>query len=238
MTTTSKMKLHSTDHWRKMRKRILLQFSPATSLQKTAADCIVDASLHLETELSLRRKSREQEADDPTSGVPTVSSYSLWDPASIRNAIKYLAVLIGECDEFPYLHENRKEEISKLFGQEFVADLIEWTPPSWDAYLLADHLTKHAKTFRRPLPPETAAKVPPDPKQMKDPPDPKQMKEMMLKLLHQKMCHLREHLQFSNSKQNGLHPVSSKRESGSFASALQDLQRSVAWLRWLKRHNL
>jgi hypothetical protein len=231
MTTTTKRKLHSTDHEREVRKRIILQFSPATPLQKTAADCIVDASLHLETELSLRRKSREQKADDPTSGVPTVSSYSLGDPASIRNAIKYLALLMGECNEDPNLREKRREEISKVFGEQFLAELTEWTVPNWQACLLADHLTLHAKTFGRPLPPipETGTKVLPDPKQMKD---------MMLKLLRQKMCHLQEHLQFSDLKQNGLHSFSSKCESGSFASALQDLQRSVAWLRWLKRHNL
>jgi hypothetical protein len=207
MTTTSTKELHRTNDWRTVRKRILHQFSPATLLQNTAADCIVDASLRLQNELSLRAKSSEQEADDLTSGVPPVSSYFTWDRASIRYAIKYLATLMGECDNYPNLSENRKQGISNLFGEQFLAELTEWTVPNWEACMLAAHLTKHAQTFGRPLPPipETATKVLPDPNQMK---------EMMLKLLHQKMCHLQEHLQFTNSKQYGLRPVSSDRESG------------------------
>src|SRR5438270_2750435 len=145
MATKSTKKLQYTNDAGQVRKRILHQFSPATLLQQSAADCIIDCWLRLQTELSLRAKSREQEADDPTSGAPTVSPYFLWNNASMRNAIRYLSDLHRECDKYPHLREERKEEIKKLFGEEFIAELTAWPVESWAACLLAHHLITHAR---------------------------------------------------------------------------------------------
>ena len=220
MAKKSKKKLLYTNDPGEVRKRILHQFSPATLLQQIAADCIVDCWLRLQTELSSRAKSREQEADDPRSGAPTVSPYLLWDNASIRNAIRFLSDLLCDCDKYPKLSEEKKEQIRKAFGEEFVAELTAWPVESWDACLLAHHLITHARTFGSPLPPiaETAPKV------LRDS---KLMKEMMLKLLRQKTCHLQELLQFNDSRQHGLRALSSGRMSGSLSSAPQDLQKAV-----------
>ena len=124
-----------------------------------------------------------------------MSPYVLWDNASMRNAIRCLSYVICECEKYPNLSEERKEQLRKAFGKEFVAELTEWAAPNWDACLLAHHLIRHAKTFRHPLPPitETAPKV------LRDP---KQMKEMMLKLLRQKRFHLQELLQFNMTRGN------------------------------------
>src|SRR5256885_14662817 len=116
MTTTSKKQLHCRNHRRELRKRILHQFSPTTPLQNAVADYIVNCSLRLQTELSLLDKPYEQDGADPTAGAPTASRCNLWERASIRLAIQYLSDLIRECDEYPKLREQRKEEIRKLFG--------------------------------------------------------------------------------------------------------------------------
>jgi hypothetical protein len=102
----------------------------------------------------------------------------------LKNGIRVLQTLRDDVSRNGLLHaESWKDEIIKAFGVGFYDALAEWKPMNVDAMHLAEHLQRHAKTFKRPLPafskpPEEVSKLPEGVEIIADP---KQKQQMLIK---------------------------------------------------------
>ena len=102
--------------------------------------------------------------------------------------------------------------------------------------MLADYLTRHASTFRRPLPCDQDGENKPEVIL-----DPDQSKQMVIKLLEQEVCILSDlwrssERRVSDSERAQIQAVDFAPRY--FTTACRDLHRAVAWYTHLKKENL
>lgn len=219
-----------------VRREVLNQLSPKTWLQRLAAETVAFCCWQLEAELSSQAHCRSggKTQGEPAPDTTIPNSYGM-NRQGLRAANVFLTTIISEFDEHPVLSEEQKEAIRKGFGDEFVSDLCEWVPTSWDAVLLADQLTRHAKTFKPPLPEIPQSDV-------KDViPDPMQGKQMVLKLLRQKVGHLQDLSRIVGLKVSAVKRLDSSpggSELDSYKATMHELKRAVVWFKYLQRSDL
>ena len=139
------------------------QLRPKTALQQLAFKAVSYCAWHCElaARLDMRRVNAllfpdERESSPNTDRRPTMDCGYAASPESLRKGVRFLDHLeleVQRCGEVP---EELKDSVRQGFGPRFL-DLLEQQKStiSRDDLLLAHHLHTHAKTFRRPLPPQT-----------------------------------------------------------------------------------
>jgi hypothetical protein len=123
--------------------------------------------------------------------------------------------------------------VRKGFGPRFL-DLLDQpkSPISHTALLLADHLTRHAETFRKPLPPQTQE----GPEVIIDP---QQNLQALLNLIEVKKEFLTDLGQMnSRGREEGAQVSAGDSPSRHFADATRSLHRAVAWYQYLVTNKL
>lgn len=222
-----------------LRKSLLLQYAPMTEVQRIAFELVLHCWRRcyflMRREAGLIRPLSKPETGDGTTSASTPEMSSLCGPnrQALRRAIKLLSLCKESIEANGRISEELTEELRKRLGEDFVALLTQWTPPNREAALLAHHLVEHRRTFGGSLPHfgkgECQAVL-----------DPTQCQQMQGKLLEVTARHLEDVVYIFDVKAgamaNGLN--SRPTVAGSFREAMQDLQRSVAWFRWLKRIGL
>jgi hypothetical protein len=219
-----------------LRRKLFHQLSPTTALQKIAAEGVAVCCWRLEAELSsqVRGKPGGETQGEAAPETTTLPDWYGADRQTIRAAIVFISKIIHNFEQCPVLREEWTEGLRECFGEAFHKDVAEWVPANWDALLLATHLTRHAKTFKRPLP-DLQGK---DEGVIRDP---EQGKQMVLKLLCEKRRHLQDlaqivHLKVSAGK--GLNSSPAGSELDFYKGAMHALQGAVAWFGYLKRRGL
>jgi hypothetical protein len=132
--------------------------------------------------------------------------------------------------------DEKNVVLDKAFGPRLRELLTEWTPSNKDAVMLADHLTRHARTFRRPLPCDQDGG-----NKREVILDPDQGQQMVLKLLEQQLCMLSD--LWKSVEQCALDTGRAQNQAVDFApryftTACRDLHRAVAWYTELKKQKL
>jgi len=140
---------------------------------------------------------------------------------SIRQCFSFRESLKRDVAENGGLRECWQDQISQLFGAEFLDSLRRWTPANPVVLRVAKQLAFHADTYNLPLPsdltcgPEVVA-------------DPQQHVEMVLKLIDEKTRHLSEiqQLRRSGGAEGGNTVDPTPRY---LRAATRELQRAVDW---------
>ena len=162
-----------------------------------------------------------------------------WYAASrqdLRAAIHFLEVVRQDFERSGRLREEWKDPLDKTFGIGCFELLTKWPSTSKDAILLANHLDKHSKTFRKPLPhlgdkDITQVVV-----------DPNQALEMVDKLIAEKLQHLHDlHYSWNQRGSEAVGDANAPPVDFApryFTTASRDLHRAVEWYERLKENKL
>lgn len=220
-------------------KSLLLQLSPKTELQHEAyvqvCHCCRWVRFSMQQREELIRKSGTAGDQSSLKDAETTPSMPWWYGAnrkSLHDGIRFLDACQSVFNENGRIPEELLADLRRGFGDDYVAELTKWTPASYDAELLAEHLTLHAKTFGKPLPDLASG-------EHRVVFDPSQSRQMVKKLIDERRAHMKDLLLLKNNVDPNRHAACSERtEPNSFTTAMRDLQRAVAWFKWLKRNNL
>ena len=221
-----------------LRESLLLQLAPRSALQDIGFEQIVTCCWRckLAIRLEMHRLKVHFTANDESTSNETApqrdARETQWYGASrqdLKNGIRVLQTLRDDVSRNGLLHkESWKDDIIKAFGGGFYDALTEWKGMSVDAILLADHLVRHADTFKKPLP---AFSKPPEA-------DPKQKLQMLVKLIDMKAQHLQDLQQISSEASHMRETAPNEFAPRYFASASRDLQRAVDWYLYLRSKDL
>src|ERR1039458_8688944 len=208
-----------------------LQLLPKTALQRLAYKEVLYWAWHCElaARLDTSRVNAllfppDEQESSPSTDRPVMDSPYTASREHLRKGVRFLDHLkleVERCGEVP---EELKESVRKGFGSRFL-DLLDQpkSPISRDALLLAHHITRHAKTFRRPLPPQT--REGPEPII-----DPQQSLQATLKLIELMKEFLNELRQINREARDGATRVSAGDSPlRHFADATRALHRAVDW---------
>jgi hypothetical protein len=227
-----------------LRRNLFASLSPKTALESVAAEMVVACSLHCKVAAVLDAKSAtlvlveqtpEAEGVTNSQAVSRVSQWHSASPKSRRDAIRFLEQCSKDFGENLRVRDEWKEDMDRGWGEDLFADLKKFEPANTDALLLATHLVKHARLYRKPLPDTPGGEC-------KVIPDPLLQKQMVSKLLNQEIRHLMELTQITNQRtdvalggtnRNALGLVSNQVTPAMFA-----LQGAVEWFKRVRRHNL
>jgi hypothetical protein len=145
----------------RLRSDLHAQLLPKTPLQRIAFkavihwawQCELAAQLDMGRVNALLYPPDAQESD--TDGRPAMEYLYTSSPEDLRQGVRFLEYLKLEVERRREVPEELKDSVRRGFGPRFL-DLLDQpkSPISRDALFMADHLVRHAKTFRRPLPPE------------------------------------------------------------------------------------
>jgi len=124
--------------------------------------------------------------------------------------------------------ESWKDQIIKAFGLGFYDALCEWKDMNIDSMYLAEHLQKHAETFKAPLP---ASARPPEGVEIIA--DPKQKLQMLIKLVDLQAQHLADLQHISSVAFQTRESAPNEFAPRYFATGSRDLQRAVDWYLYL-----
>lgn len=260
-----------------LREGLLAQFNPSTALQTVAFEQIVAScwrgKLAIRLEMSrLNLQLRTKKESDPSDSEEKVDAQEFdWyagSPQDLRRGIKFLEALHGVVAESGGLHlESLKEQIIKGFGLGFYNALRDWRPMNASAISLANHLVRHAETFKRPLPniydeknevpvdgigaslnksdTPSEKNVDPSPRKNSAPSDrndvlvdPSQQWQMLVKLVDMQLQHLRDLLRSGINDPELDTQVLTDFVPRYFTTASRDLQKSVDWFLYLKSQGL
>ena len=217
-----------------------LQLLPKTALQRLAYKEVLYWAWHCElaARLDTSRVNAllfppDEQESSPSTDRPVMDSPYTASREHLRKGVRFLDHLkleVERCGEVP---EELKESVRKGFGSRFL-DLLDQpkSPISRDALLLAHHITRHAKTFRRPLPPQT--REGPEPII-----DPQQSLQATLKLIELMKEFLNELRQINREARDGATRVSAgDSHLRHFADATRALHRAVDWYQHLVTNKL
>jgi hypothetical protein len=217
-----------------------LQLLPKTALQRLAYKEVLYWAWHCElaARLDTSRVNAllfppDEQESSPSTDRPVMDSPYTASREHLRKGVRFLDHLkleVERCGEVP---EELKESVRKGFGSRFL-DLLDQpkSPISRDALLLAHHITRHAKTFRRPLPPQT--REGPEPII-----DPQQSLQATLKLIELMKEFLNELRQINREARDGATRVSAGDSPlRHFADATRALHRAVDWYQHLVTNKL
>ena len=217
-----------------------LQLLPKTALQRLAYKEVLYWAWHCElaARLDTSRVNAllfppDEQESSPSTDRPVMDSPYTASREHLRKGVRFLDHLkleVERCGEVP---EELKESVRKGFGSRFLDLLDQPKPPiSRDALLLAHHITRHAKTFRRPLPPQT--REGPEPII-----DPQQSLQATLKLIELMKEFLNELRQINREARDGATRVSAGDSPlRHFADATRALHRAVDWYQHLVTNKL
>jgi hypothetical protein len=228
-----------------LRRTLHPQLSPTTVLQEVAFAeiliCIGRCKLALRMEM--RRVSRtlgdgsaqQAQGDEPEGPVARTEWY-LSGRQGLREGIRLLEAFKEDFLRLGRIDEKWSVVLDRAFGPQLRELLTDWIPSNKDAALLADHLTRHARTFRRPLPCDQDGGNKP-----KVILDPYQGQEMVIKLLEQELSMLSDlwrSVEQRASASEGTQNQAVDFAPRYFTTACRDLHRAVAWYTQLKKENL
>jgi hypothetical protein len=220
-----------------------VQLAPRSALQDIGFEQVVTCCWRCKLAIRLEmRRLREQftaqdQATSNDSGPPQDIRHLQWYGASrldLRNGMRILKELRQDIsDDGPSHLANWKDQIMQVFGPGFYEALSEWKDVNITALIMAEHLQRHAETFKMPLPEDST--LPAGPKLV---PDPKQKLQMMLKLIDLQAQHLSDLHQINSEASQMRQTASSEFASHYFATASRDLQRAVDWYLYLRSKEL
>jgi hypothetical protein len=226
-----------------LRESLLVQLAPRSALQHIGFEQIVTCCWRckLAIRLEMHRLKVHFTANDESVSTETAPQRDVretqWYGASrqdLKNGIRILQTLGDDVSQNGLLHaENWKDEIVKAFGVAFYDSLTEWKPMNVDAMYMAEHLQRHAETFKRPLPASERS-----PEGVEVIADPKQKLQMLVKLIDLKAQHLQDLQQISSEASYTRDTAPSEFAPRYFASASRDLQRAVDWYLYLRSKDL
>jgi hypothetical protein len=226
-----------------LRKNLFAQLSPTTPLQHIAVETVLSCSWRCRLAIRLDAESAAQfvgelpkaEGETNFETDPTVSRWYGESREALRTGIRFLSRCKEDFESFARIRDDWKEHMDRGWGEDLFADLKKWEPANRDALLLADHLVRHQRRFGGSLPNTTEG----EPEVM---PDPLLQKQMVSKLLTQEIRHLHALALITDQKvgvaRGRLNGSVMGFESHYLKSAMHDLQRSVEWLKRLRRHHL
>jgi hypothetical protein len=220
------------------------QLLPKTALQQLAFKAVVYSAWHCElaARLDMHRvnellfSSDVHESSPDPDRRPMMNSWFAASPEDLRKGIRFLDYLkleVEQCGEVP---EKLKDSVLKGFGQRFLDSLDQpKSPISRDAVLLADHLLRHEKTFRRPLPNR-------QPQAQEGPElilDPQQTLRATLNLIELMKEFLNDLRQINHgAREEAIRASAGDSPPRHFASATRALHRAVNWYQHLVTNNL
>jgi hypothetical protein len=227
------------------RRRLESELAPRTELQHIAfaeiIACLGRCMLALRLEMRhisriLSRDDAQQgERDRPDRRAGSIEWYlagkqGLRTGMQILEGVKQEFLTLGRIDEKSYIL------LDETFGPRLRQLLTEWLPPNPDATLLAHHLTEHAKTFNKPLPPLGSDKDGPEVIL-----DPNQSVDMVIKLLEMQGLMLSDLC--SSSEQRVSEFARTQNDTVDFApryfsAACRDLHRAIDRFMDLKKNKL
>lgn len=235
-----------------LRRTLHPQLSPETVLQNVgfAEVLICIARCKLALRMEMRRVSRtlgdgstQQAQGDHAEGPVGRIEWYLSGKQELRDGIRLLEAVKEDFLNLGRIDEKWNVLLDRAFGPQLRELLTDWIPPNKDAALLANHLTRHARTFRQPLPRleqerGSGADGENNPKVILDP---EQSKQMVIKLLEQEISVLWD--LWRSSEQRAPDSDMAQNQVVDFApryftTASRDLHRSVAWFTQLKKENL
>jgi hypothetical protein len=225
----------------KLQRDLHAQMLPKTALQKLAFKqicylawrCELGARLDMRQVNALLFPPEEQESSPDPVRSPAMDSWYGASPEELRRGVRFLDFLKVEVERGGCVPEDLRDSVRKGFGSGFL-DLLDQpkSPISQDALLFADHLTRHAKTFKKPLPPIAQE----GPEVIVDP---QQSLLATLKLIELKKEFLIELRRMGNLTLQAAARVSAGDSAPRhFASATRALQRAVNWYQYLVANNL
>jgi hypothetical protein len=190
----------------------------------------------------LGQDSAEQVEDDQLERPGARPDWYLSGRQGLCQGIRLLEAVKQEFLHLGRLDEKWNTLLDEAFGPQLRQLLTQWVPSHPDATTLAYHLTKHAETYKKPLPPlggkrESAEDGENEPVAI---PDPEQMKHMVLKLIELEESMLsdlwksvEERASTSDRERNDI--VDAPRY---FSTACRDLDRAIDRFMYLKKNNL
>jgi hypothetical protein len=223
----------------RLRSDLLAQLLPKTPLQRIAFkavihwawQCELAAQLDMGRVNALLYPPDAQESD--TDDRPAMEYLYTSSPEDLRQGIRFLEYLKLKVESRGEVPEELKDSVRKGFGPRFL-DLLDQpkSPIGRQALLLADHLVRHAKTFRRPLPP-----LPKEGPKVKVIIDPQQSLQALLNLIEVKKEFLND-LRQSRGQEETNRVSAGDSPPRYFADATRALRRAVAWYQYLVANNL
>jgi hypothetical protein len=226
-----------------LRESLRVQLAPCSALQDIGFEQIVTCCWRckLAIRLEMHRLEVHFTANDKSTSNETAPQRDVretqWYGASrqdLKNGIRILQTLRDDVSQNGLLHkESWKDDIIKAFGVGFYDALTEWKGMSVDAIYVAEHLVRHAETFKKPLP---AFSKPPE--GVKIIADPKQKLQMLVKLIDMKAQYLQDLQQISSEASHMRETAPNEFAPRYFASASRDLQRAVDWYLYLRSKDL
>jgi hypothetical protein len=217
---------------------------PKTALQKTAFEEVTYCygRVKVAARLEMRRASALLDASDhretePTipEGTPVISRWYLSNRQELHETTSFLKEVMREFAENKRVREDLKEPLDRSFGVGFYDELTKWTPGNSDAIKLAEHLQKHARVFRKPLPRLDEEQL------TKIVIDPEQGYQMVQKLLDLQFQHLRD--LSASWEQRTAQTIEARNAVVDFSprfftTASRDFHRAIEWYLHLRKENL
>jgi hypothetical protein len=169
-------------------------------------------------------------------GPVVVTEWYLSGKQGLVQGMRLLEAVKTEFLSLGRIDQKWNVPLDKGFGPQLRQLLMQWMPSDEDAIKLAHHLTTHARTFNKPLPPigeggnESQIIL-----------DPEQSKQMVIKLLELEESVLSD--LWKSSQQRAYQFTRAQDEAvdfspGYFTTACRDLHRAVEWYIHLKKANL
>jgi hypothetical protein len=219
---------------------IFSQMMPKTALQRIAFKevtfcawrCEIAARLEVQYWSAQLEPADAQEPTPDTNEKPTIVGWFALGPVELKNGIRFLEFLKAEVNRCGELRAEWRDEIIKGFGPG-LWDLLEQPKShiSYDAILQADHLTRHAATFKKPLPPiERDGPAPII--------DPEQRLRTILALLGQQQQFLETIRMIGRVCREQTSRGADDSFFGHFTRAARALHEAVAWYKYLAEKNL
>lgn len=222
-----------------LRAKIAEESPAATVNQESAIDLIAYCHRRLKAAMQLEMRRLDASLNGPSpeptategEGLPEMLRWYGTSPQQLTAGIRLLDMLAADVQQRGHVPDQWKQAIANSFGQQFLADLAQWSCPiDLETLKLARMMRAHAENFNIPLPKDSAENG-----ETLVAKDPNQSLEMMLKLISVQ----RQALQSAKRMmEEGLfrsaQSAASEFNSRYFTAAMRDLQRAVEWLQYLK----
>jgi hypothetical protein len=235
-----------------IRRALQQQLLPRTALEwvrfAIIVACIGRCKLALRQEMHrVRRLFAEspvqQARSEQSEGPAAVTDWYLSGRQALRDGMRLLQAVKAEFENLRRIDPRWHGALDKAFGPQFRQLLMEWTPSAETATaaLLADQLTRHAKTYGLRLPEQEPVSGMDGEKTTTVILDPNQSKQMVLKLLGQQESFLAD--LWESSEERASDPTSTQNEASDFTpryftAACRELDRAVKSYMELKEKNL
>jgi hypothetical protein len=228
-----------------LRRSLHPQFWPNSVMQELEFGlimvCIGRCKLALRSEMRHVRRAfdsdttHQAQRDQPDSANPHVEWY-FGGKQELRNGMTILENVKQEFLHLRRIDPKWHSVLDEAFGPRFRKLLTEWVPPKPEAAMLAQHLTRHAETLKKPLPPLDPNKD--NPTLI---PDPYQSTQMVLKLFEMETSMLSD--LWKSIDQRNSEAARAQNDTADFApryfsAACRDLHRAIDRYMGLKRNNL